>query len=140
MVHALQEVWRTLRPGGWMIDLRPVADHWPLEVVKDDTIITTGTIDGTLLMADQRASDEAISIVCNQKRFELRGRILFNIAFHWDSPEELENHFKNEWRNSARMERATQERLLAEWKTAGPGSTIRVLKKLEANLHLRVDN
>ena len=32
MVHALEEIHRTLRPGGLLIDLRPLLDRWPVEV------------------------------------------------------------------------------------------------------------
>ena len=32
MVHALREIWRVLAPEGVLLDLRPIADRWPIEV------------------------------------------------------------------------------------------------------------
>ena len=34
MVHALEEIRRVLLPGGILIDLRPLADRWRVEVVS----------------------------------------------------------------------------------------------------------
>jgi len=34
MVHALDEIRRTLKPNGILIDLRPVEDNWPVEVAS----------------------------------------------------------------------------------------------------------
>ena len=34
MVHALGEIRRVLNPDGVLIDLRPVFDRWPIEVVS----------------------------------------------------------------------------------------------------------
>ncbi|HEY5268876.1 MAG TPA: hypothetical protein VII97_00945 [Anaerolineales bacterium] len=33
MVHALEEIQRVLAPGGTLLDLRPLADCWPVEIV-----------------------------------------------------------------------------------------------------------
>ena len=32
MVHALDEIRRTIKPNGVLIDIRPVEENWPVEV------------------------------------------------------------------------------------------------------------
>ena len=43
MVHALSEVRRVLSPDGILIDLRPLADNWPVEVVSLREVRRTGS-------------------------------------------------------------------------------------------------
>jgi hypothetical protein len=61
MVHALSEVHRVLTPGGVLIDLRPVADRWPVEVVTADQNWVAGQMEDLLQLSDDAASHEALA-------------------------------------------------------------------------------
>ena len=57
MVHALSEIQRTLRPGGVLIDLRPIRDpNRQLEVICATKSMVVGDFD---VYADDDPDDEA---------------------------------------------------------------------------------
>ncbi|MBK9601135.1 MAG: hypothetical protein IPO36_04725 [Anaerolineales bacterium] len=56
MVHALDEIRRTLKSDGILIDLRPVEDRWAVEVASQQEIQTAGQLTD---MPIGRADDEA---------------------------------------------------------------------------------
>ena len=68
MVHALNEVWRTLVSGGWMLDVRPLCAQWPLEVMVNGAPSLAGTVDGSPQIEDEVASNKAIAqvVITNQ--------------------------------------------------------------------------
>src|SRR3989304_4376945 len=45
MVHALSEVWRTLMPGGLVLDIRPYLPFGPLELVDGPIVEQLGRLD-----------------------------------------------------------------------------------------------
>ena len=61
MVHALREIRRVLVKDGIMIDMRPVLDQWPIEVVSARGIQETGHFqDVPSGMADDEAANRSI--------------------------------------------------------------------------------
>ncbi len=44
MGYALEEIQRVLAPGGTLLDLRPLANCWPVEIVLDDSPVETGRL------------------------------------------------------------------------------------------------
>jgi len=41
MVHALEEIWRLLKPQGWLIDIHPVAEFSHIKVFQRGTVLFT---------------------------------------------------------------------------------------------------
>jgi hypothetical protein len=62
MVHALNEIWRVLVPGGLLIDLRPVLDRWPIEVSSSGGNHEAGQVtDLPEPLADDEAANQAMT-------------------------------------------------------------------------------
>jgi len=121
-----------------MIDLRPVSDDWPMEVVVAGEPVLAGYVDGTLLIEDQIASDAAIAIVSEQGIFQRETRACFNIAFYWISPVEMEEYFATEWKNSAVLPDRVRDEARRLCLAAGSDARIRVLKSLEIGRYRRL--
>ncbi len=68
MVHALGEVWRVLKPGGVLIDLRPEAEQSLVGVVQAGKFLQIGE---TLISFDDfMAADRALDQVIQRGRFK----------------------------------------------------------------------
>ncbi len=103
MVHALAECWRLLKVGGRLIDLRPHVSGWPVEIVGPNTRILVGQLDGNKKIADDIASDIAVSDAVQRGWFELENEEFFEYANYWDTVDKMYEFVKAEWCNSATM-------------------------------------
>lgn len=101
MVHALAECWRVLRVGGRLIDLRPYASGWPVEIVRRDTRILAGQLDDNLGTSDDIASDIAVSEAVRRRWFEKENEEFFEYAYYWDTVDEMNAFIEVEWCNLA---------------------------------------
>ncbi len=97
MGHALEEVWRIVAAGGKLIDLRPIAAHWPIEVVNEGRAIPVGTVDGTLRAAHDNASHQAMVAAVRKGRFRKERDAFFEFAYYWDSLAELKAYMDDCW-------------------------------------------
>src|SRR5215207_1863231 len=62
MVDALAEIRRVLVPDGVLIDLRPILDRWPVEVISTREVRETGRMqDFPIGLADDAAANRAIA-------------------------------------------------------------------------------
>ena len=101
MVHALAESWRVVRYGGRMIDLRPLASGWPLEIVSPDTEILAGRLDDNKRIRVDVASNNAISAAIQRGWFTKESEDLFEYAYYWDTVEEMMAYVEADWGNAA---------------------------------------
>ena len=61
MVHALNEIQRVLAPDSILIDLRPLAGNWPIEVASAREIKEAGrATDLEIGLEDDRAANERL--------------------------------------------------------------------------------
>lgn len=97
MGHALEEVWRIVAAGGKLIDLRPIATHWPIEVVNGGRAMPMGTVDGTLRAAHDNASHQAMVAAVRKGRFRKEREAFFEFAYYWDSLDELTAYVDDCW-------------------------------------------
>lgn len=93
MVHALQEIWRVLVPDGCLIDLRPRATNWALEVVLDGQAMRAGQVDNTPFFADDNAAERAIKSVVHEGWFSLEHLTTFECASYWDTLEVMLTYY-----------------------------------------------
>ena len=90
MVHALKEIWRVLVPNGQVIDLRPVSENAPVEVVDGDRVLFAGRrIDCAEGIADDVAANEAMAAAVNAEWFFRENTETFEYISYWDTPDEM---------------------------------------------------
>ena len=110
MVHALTEIQRTLRPGGALIDLRPIRAPRQLEVIREGGALLVGDFD--VLEGDDpddEAAHEAVRRVVQDGLFSRERDGSFKFAFYWDSVDEMMEYGEERW-SSVSLSKAVQER------------------------------
>jgi hypothetical protein len=102
MVHALREAWRVLVPGGTLLDLRPVAESYPIEIVRGQDIEVVGSVEPSAkAFADDAASDDAVRAMVRERLLAARRRIEFECALWWDTVDEMRDSFESWTRHVA---------------------------------------
>src|SRR5258705_11392001 len=87
MVHALHEIWRVLVTNGRLIDLRPRATNWPLEMVADGQASLAGKVDNAPFVPDDNAAESAIQRTVREGLFSREHYVSFDCASYWDTLE-----------------------------------------------------
>jgi hypothetical protein len=103
MVHALEETKRVLKPGGMLLDLRPVASYWPLEVFVDGEAKIAGRIDDSADALDDDKANEAINTVVSNKLFRQIIADSFEYHYYWDTVEQMDAFFQEKWSMDVRL-------------------------------------
>ena len=131
MVHALEEIHRTLVPSGLLIDLRPVADRWPVEVVEGQIYHSIGRLtDLPAGLADDEAANNAILEAARRGWFRRESKQNFPFFFYWDTPEEMKGYILDKWSEFILLEDSLYTRTQDTWKVFGPNAPIRVKRKM----------
>jgi hypothetical protein len=127
MVHALSEIRRVLASDGILIDLRPLAEHWPVEVVSLREVKRTGRVldlpeqtDGDL------ASNEAMWEVEQRGWFRREQDELFPYIYSWDTPSEMEEFVNDDWKDFIDLDDETKRATRAAWAVADADSRVRI--------------
>lgn len=103
MVHALAETWRVLRAGGRLVDLRPYASGWPLEILARDAQMPAGPLDDSIGQDVDIACDRAVREVVRRGWFEVENKGSFEYTYYWDSVDGMNAFLKENWKESARV-------------------------------------
>lgn len=127
MVHALEEVRRVLVPEGILIDLRPLADRWRVEVVSAAGMQETGRVDD---LPDQIHGD----VAANQAMIEAEDRgwfrreaeELFPFFYSWDMPSEMEEFIEEDWGGFIELGDETRMKTRSAWALADADSRVRI--------------
>lgn len=101
MVHALMESWRVVRVGGRLLDLRPLASGWPVEIVSQDAEMLAGRLDDKKRIGEDTASNNAVSEAVQRGWFKKESEDIFEYAYYWDTVEEMIEYVGADWWNSA---------------------------------------
>ena len=127
MVHALEEIRRVLVPAGVLIDLRPLADNWRVEVVSLRETKRTGRVED---LPEQTkgdlASNEAMKEVEKRGWFKREQDELFPLFYSWDMPSEMEEFVDDDWSDFVGMEEDTRRATRAVWAVADGDSRVRI--------------
>ena len=97
MVHALEQAWQALRPGGLLVDLRPLALDSPLEVLGAEREERAGLVDMSADLPDDRAVDEAIEAAVRAEVFAPRANREFGFAYYWQSLDGMLEYTRERW-------------------------------------------
>jgi hypothetical protein len=131
MVHALEEIHRVLVPGAVLLDIRPVADRWPVEVTSGGGFTETGRLED---LADQlnadAASDEAMREAERRGWFQRGQEEFFPFFYTWDTPNQMEEYLAEEWADFAELGEDTKKTTRSAWAISDADSRVRVRVKV----------
>jgi hypothetical protein len=131
MVHALSEIRRTLIPDGLLLDLRPLADRWPVEVVTGTRVRVTGCLtDLPTGLADDEASNRAMQEAARRGWFVRADEQIFPAFIYWDDPDEMSAYMAERWADFVKLEDETLAATRAAWEEAGEGKQARIRAKM----------
>jgi hypothetical protein len=127
MVHALEEVRRVLAPDGILIDLRPLADNWRVEVVSLREVKRTGRVEDLPVQTNgDVAANAAIQEAEKRGWFKREQDELFPFFYSWDTPSEMEEFVDDDWSDFVGMEDDTRRATRSAWAVADGDSRVRV--------------
>ena len=131
MVHALSEIKRVLVPDGILIDLRPIADNWRVEVFSVRETRETGTMtDLPLGVEDDTAANQAMSKVEANGWFVREHEEFFPLHYVWDTASEMEQWIDEEWESFIALGDETRRATRSAWALGDADSQVRVRAKM----------
>jgi hypothetical protein len=131
MVHALDEIRRTIKPKGTLIDLRPVEDHWTVEVASSTEFKVAGHLtDMPIGIADDTAAFRAMSDVESRGWFVKDKQEQFGFFYYWDTPSEMKDFMEQEWEDFEKLEDDVYHRARSIWASANADARVRVRVKM----------
>jgi SAM-dependent methyltransferase len=131
MVHALEEIRRILVPDGVLIDLRPLADRWPVEVKSGHAYREIGRLtDLPTGLADDEAANCAIKEATLQGWFVSESEWIFPFFYYWETPEEMREHIKEKWTDFMQLEEDIFSAVQSAWSATGADRRVRVRLKM----------
>lgn len=131
MVHALEEIRRVLVPDGMLIDIRPLADRWPVEVESARGFEETGRVDDLPEQIEgDVASNEAIRDVESRGWFRREQEELFPFFYSWDTPNEMEEFLANDWADFIEIGEDAKRKTRSVWAIGDADSRVRVRVKI----------
>ncbi len=131
MVHALSEIHRVLVPDGILIDMRPLANRWQVEVISSHEFKETGRADDLQdqLNADA-ASNDAMKEVESRGLFKSEQEEFFPFFYTWDTPSEMEEFIAEEWMDFAELSEETKKTTRSAWAVGDADSQVRIRVKV----------
>jgi SAM-dependent methyltransferase len=131
MVHALDEIRRVLKPNGILIDLRPVQDHWPVEVVSMREAKVLGLLtDMPISIADDEAAFRAMREVESRGWFVREREEEFAFFYYWDTPSEMKEYVEEEWEDFEKLEDDVYAAVQSAWAVANADARVRARMKM----------
>ena len=97
MVHALEQAWQALRPGGLLVDLRPLSLDSPLEILSAERVERAGLVDMSADLPDDRAVDQAIEAAVRAAVFLPLVTQRFDFAYYWETFEGMRQYTAEKW-------------------------------------------
>jgi hypothetical protein len=131
MVHALAEIRRVLAPNGILIDIRPLADHWPVEVASSRSFKEVGRVDDLPEQINvDVASNEAMKEVESRGWFIREQAEFFSFLYSWDTPSEMEEYIAEDWTDFARLSDDTKKTTRSAWASSDADARVQVKVKI----------
>ena len=97
MVHALEQIEAILKPGGTLLDIRPMAPQWPVEVFIAGEPRLAGHIDDMGKLEDDLAANRAMELVVARDLFEQTAAGEFEFEYYWNTPHQMVEFIEQSW-------------------------------------------
>jgi hypothetical protein len=131
MVHALEEIRRTLIPDGVLIDLRPLAIGWPVEVTSSRACVEAGRLtDLPAGLADDEAANHAFMEAARRGLFERESEQSFPFFYSWETPDEMRQHIQEKWEGFLLLEDQVFSAAQKAWAASDADRRVRVRLKM----------
>ena len=131
MVHALDEILRTLKPNGILIDLRPVSSNWSVEVSSSTGYQLAGSLnDMPAGLADDEAAFKAMREVESRRWYIKEKEEEFAFFYYWDTPSEMKEFMETEWEDFEKIDEDVFQRTKSLWAVANADARVRVRVKM----------
>jgi hypothetical protein len=140
MVHALEEIKRTLVPFGLLIDLRPLLERWPVEIAWGNDYREVGRLtDLPEALSDDEAANHAIDEAARRNWFTLEGGERFSLFYSWDTANDMEKFLHEEWDGFVQMDEEVSRAAKSAWAIANADARVRVRANMLINLWRKVE-
>jgi hypothetical protein len=131
MVHALSEIRRVLVPGGVLVDLRPLLDHWQVEVSWTGNSEEAGrATDLEEPLSDDAAANAAMARSTASGDFQRELEETFPLFYYWDTPKEMQEYLVEEWSDVITVAEPVWKSLGAMWASAPSSARVRLRMKM----------
>ena len=100
MVHALEKIWRCLKPGGLLIDIHPTSEPASIVVRVDRRDSAAGWITESDDYEEYEWADTALAHTIGRGLFSVEQQGTFEFVWHADNLAELRANLKTEWRDA----------------------------------------
>lgn len=130
-MHALSEIRRVLTSDGIMIDLRPLLNHWQIEVISARELRETGRVqDFPIGLADDQAANRSATEAEAKGWFVREQQELFSYLYSWDTPKEMEEWIEEEWHDFIGLDEETKRATRSAWALGDADTQVRINMKL----------
>ena len=141
MVHALEEIKRTLVPLGLLIDLRPLLGAWPVEIAWGNDYREVGRLtDIPEALSDDEAANRAIDEAARRNWFTLEGGERFSLFYSWDTASDMEQFLHDEWDGFVQLDEKVGRAAKSAWAVANADARVRVRVEMMINRWKKVTN
>src|SRR5512140_2037331 len=131
MVHALDEIRRVLKPGGVLLDIRPMEVRWPIEVAGSGGFTEAGGLaEVPSYQADDQAATAAIEEAGARGWVNREEAEVFSLFDYWDTPSEMKEGIEEEWEEPEKLGEEDYRKVQSAWATANAEARVRVRVKI----------
>jgi hypothetical protein len=131
MVDALSEIRRVLVPNGILIDMRPLAERWQVEVVSSRGVTESGRVDDLPeQVSGDVASNKAMQEVETRGWFMRDSEEFFPFFYSWDTPSEMEEFVDDDWADFIGLSEEDRGSTRSAWAVGNADSRVRVRVKI----------
>ena len=127
MVHALDEIRRTLKPNGILIDLRPVESNWSVEIVSSAGWQAAGRLrDMPAAVEDDEAAFKATRAAESNGWYSKKAEKEFSFFYYWNTPSEMKEFMEDEWEDFEKLDESVYKKAASMWASANADARMRV--------------
>ena len=141
MVHALEQIKRTLVSRGLLIDLRPLLGRWPVEVAWGNGYREVGRLidlpDG---LSDDEAANHAMNEAARREWFRLEEGEHFSLFYSWDTANDMETFLREEWDSFVELDEEVSRAAKSAWAVAEADARVRVRAEMMIKRWRKVEN